>query len=294
MGDITTAFVKQYDATIQLLVQQLTSRLGDKVRREPMTGERAFFDQLAKTSSQEKTDRYGDTPLIIMDHRRRSVTIRDFVWATLVEGQDKIRMLADPTNAMLRSAIAALYRDMDAEIIRAALGTAFTGKEGTTAVTFPSTQQIAVNFVESGSAANSNLTIGKLRQAKFLLDAAEVDPDTPRYLAHTASQMRALLRTTEVTSADYLDVNAFLTGKVPTILGFTPVSLELLPKTGNNRSCIAWSKNGLLMTDPGPVMTRLTERDDKNFAAQPYAKLTCGATRMQEEEVVEILCDETA
>ena len=50
-------------------------------------------------------------------------------------------------------------------------GTAYTGKTGSTTVTFPMASTIAVDYVESGSPANSNLTIAKLRRARYLLDA---------------------------------------------------------------------------------------------------------------------------
>ena len=92
-------------------------------------------------------------------------------------------------------------RLVDRIILAAAVGTAYTGETGTTAVTLPGTQAIAVNFVESGSTANSGLTIGKLRQAQYILDDNEVDADDPRTLFVSPKQLQDLLRTTEVTSS---------------------------------------------------------------------------------------------
>jgi hypothetical protein len=42
---VTTAFVQQYSANVQMLSQQMGSRLRDAVRVENMTGKNAFFDQ---------------------------------------------------------------------------------------------------------------------------------------------------------------------------------------------------------------------------------------------------------
>ena len=59
---------------------------------------------------------------------------------------------------------------MDEIIIAGAFGTVYTGKTGSTSVTFPASQQIAVNYVESGGDTNSVLTICKLSRAKQKLD----------------------------------------------------------------------------------------------------------------------------
>ena len=75
MGDISTAFVRQFGSTIELLVQQMGSKLTDAVRVESgVTGERAFFDQIAATTAQLRTTRNADTPLIKVDNRRARAT----------------------------------------------------------------------------------------------------------------------------------------------------------------------------------------------------------------------------
>jgi hypothetical protein len=47
---VTTAFVQQYSANVQMLSQQMGSRLRDAVRVENMTGKNAFFDQVKMPS----------------------------------------------------------------------------------------------------------------------------------------------------------------------------------------------------------------------------------------------------
>jgi hypothetical protein len=37
-------------------------------------------------------------------------------------------------------------------------------------------------------------------------------------------------------------------------------------------------------------MTRLTERADKSYAMQPYARMSIGATRVEDAKVVEVAC----
>ncbi len=46
---VTTAFVQQYSANVQMLSQQMGSRLRDAVRVENITGKNAFFAKCVNT-----------------------------------------------------------------------------------------------------------------------------------------------------------------------------------------------------------------------------------------------------
>ena len=56
-SQITTAFVQQYSANIQMLSQQMGSLLRDKVRVESVVGKNAFFDQVGSVTAQLKVSR---------------------------------------------------------------------------------------------------------------------------------------------------------------------------------------------------------------------------------------------
>ena len=217
---ITTAFVQQYRANVEHLLQQKGSRLRPYVRVETQNAEFDFYDRIGATSAQEVTGRHQDTPLVNVPHDRRRVSLRDFDWAELIDRPDRIRLLIDPTSPYSQNASYALGRKMDEIILEAMFNSVSTGKTGSSTVTFPAAQQIAVNFVESGSAANSGLTIGKLRKAKQMLDASETDPADPRYIVVTAKQVTDLLQTAEVTSADFNSIKALVQGDVNTFMGF--------------------------------------------------------------------------
>jgi hypothetical protein len=66
----------------------------------------------------------SDTPLMDTPHTRRMVTMTDYEYADLIDSQDKIRMLADPTSTYARAAAAAMGRAMDDVIIAAMYGAA--------------------------------------------------------------------------------------------------------------------------------------------------------------------------
>lgn len=290
---ITTAFVQQYRANVEHLVQQKGSRLRPLVRTESQNAEFDFYDRIGATSAQEVTGRHQDTPLINVPHDRRRVSLRDFDWADLIDRTDRIRMLIDPTSPYSQNAAYALGRKMDEVILDAAFGSVYTGKTGSSTVSFPSTQQVAVDYVESGAAANSGLTIAKLRKAKEIMDKNEVDPTERRYIALTAKQVTDLLKTTEVSSADYNTVRALVQGEINSFMGFEFVRTELVrTNTSSHRRCVAWAQSGLLLAVGADITVDIGPRRDKRNSTQVYVSASFGATRMEEEKVVELICAE--
>jgi hypothetical protein len=283
--EITTAFVEQFRANIDLLSQQKDSRFMGKIRMESQVGESGFYEQIGETAALERTSRHADTPRVDTPHARRRVTLRTFEWADLIDKADKVRMLIDPTSSYAQSAMMAMNRSRDDIMIEAALGTASTGKSGGTSVILPTSQKIA--------ASATGLTIAKLRSAAEILNANDVDPDIRRYMAITSQQLTNLLATTEITSADFNTVKALVNGQVDEFMGFTFLRSERLTLDSNSdRQIIAWAEDGILLAQSTQTVTRITERGDKSYSVQVFRSEDFGATRMEEDKVVEIACVE--
>ena len=292
---VDAAYVNQYRNNVSMLVQQKGSRLRPFVRVEPQNSEFEFYDRIGATDAVEITGRHQDTPLVSTPHDRRRVSLRDYDWADLIDRQDKLKMLIDPTSAYAMNAVFAMGRKMDDAIIGAAFDSAYSGKTGQTTVSFPAGNQVAVNYVESGSAANGNLTIGKIRRAKEILDAYDNDPDEARIMTCTANSLHSLLRNIEITSQDYNVVKALVEGKVDTFMGFKFVRTQRLLTDGSGyRRHIAWVQSKLLLAVSQDPMVDVGPRRDKRNSMQVYVTMGIGATRMEEEGVVEIKVDETA
>ena len=281
---ITTAFVNQFSSNVQMLSQQMGSLLRTAVDSESVNGEKAFFDQVGAASAVLRTSRHADTPLVETPHSRRMVTMSDYEYADLIDDQDKVRLLVDPTSTYSRAAAAAMGRAMDDVIITAALGTANTGKDGSTSTALPSGQKIA-----HGSAG---LTIAKLVSAKELLDAASVDPSIPRFIVVSPKQISDLLNNTTVTSADFNTVKALAQGEINSFVGFNFIVSNRLTDDGTSRQVIAFAQDGLKLAVGKEPAARIDERADKSYSTQVYYCQTIGATRMEEEKVVEIACNE--
>jgi hypothetical protein len=193
-------------------------------------------------------------------------------------------MLIDPTSAYARTAAAAMGRAMDDAIITAATGVAKTGKSGATSTSLPAAQQIA--------AGGADLTLAKLIEAKKKLDLNSVDPSINRYIAVGPNQIESLLNNTTVTSSDFNTVKALVQGEIDTFLGFKFIVTNRLSLSGSDRSCFAWAEDGIKLAMGKDVMARIEERADKSFSTQVYYCSTFGATRMEEDKVVEIICGE--
>ena len=284
-SQITTAFVIQYSSNIQMLSQQMGSLLRGAVDVESVNGEKSFFDQVGSAAAVLRTTRHADTPLIDTPHSRRMVTMSDYEYADLIDDQDKVRLLVDPTSTYARAAASAMGRAMDDVIIAAAIGTAKTGKDGSTSTALPSTQKVA-----HGSAS---LTIAKLLSAKEILDEGSVDPSIPRYIVCAPKQITSLLGTTQVTSSDFNTVKALAQGQMDTFSGFKLiVSNRLTTDSDGNRAVIAFAGDGIKLAVGKEPTARIDERSDKSYATQVYYCQTVGSTRMEEAKVVEIACTE--
>lgn len=282
---ITTAFVAQYAANLLHLSQQKGSRLRGAVRLEQVTGRHAFIDRIGQVAARKRTSRHGDTPQLDTPHSRRRVTLSDYDWADLIDDLDKVRLLADPASAYSQAGGWAMGRAMDDEIVAAFTGTAYAGTDGASPVALPAGQKVA--------AAASGLTVAKLLAAKEILDGNDVDESIPRFVALTSRQVSDLLATTEVKSADYNTVKALAQGELDSFLGFKFVRTERLGVDGAAaRRVVAWAQDGVALALGKAPTARIDERADKNYATQVYYSMAIGATRLEEEKVVEIACVE--
>ena len=285
-SQITTAFVEQYSANIQMLSQQMGSLLRDAVRNESVVGKDAYFDQIGKVTAILKTSRHSDTPQIDTPHSRRRVSLADYEFADLIDQQDKVRLLIDPTSSYAKAAAYAMGRAMDDVIIAAALGSANTGVSGGTAVALPAGNIVAANTGGTG------MNIAKLAAAKQILDAGDVDPSIKRHIIVSPTEIADLLNNTTVTSSDFNTIKALVQGEIDSFMGFKfHVSNRLVDNGAANTQCIAFAEDGILLGVGKDVTARIDERSDKSYATQVYYCQTIGATRMEEAKVVSVLAN---
>lgn len=297
--EITTNFVQQYRNNMAMLAQQKMSRFERAVTQIDIVGKRGSYDQVGQSEAQKRTGRHQATPFTPLPHRRRWIPLDTYEWSDLIDKPDMVRMLAEPSSTYARAGIAAMNRAKDAVIAASFFADASTGEDGATTVSFPGANVVAVNSWAYGAGTgNAGLTISKLIEARALLFGYEAvtevdDQDLPdAYIAVTRKQWGDLMATTEATSKDFAgELAALQSGKLTRFMGFEFIRYELLPTDGNSyRRIPVWQKEGVGLGRGNAPIGRITERDDLSYSTQVYYADDFGASRLEENRVIEIKC----
>jgi hypothetical protein len=290
---ITTAQVEQYKSNVYHLTQQKGSKLRKAVRTEAVVGYNAYFEQIGATTARVRTSRHADTPRMDMPHSRRRVSLSDYDWADLIDNEDQVRMLIDPTSQYAEAAAMAMGRAIDDAIIAAADGTAYTGQAGGTSTSFSTGMIVDVQVRWPGvSADDCGLNVAKILEAGKLLGSNNVDPDEEKFMVLNAAQIKSLLMDTRVSSHDYNAIKPLVSGQVAQFAGFNMIPTERIGVDANSdHKVLYWAKGGMLLALGKDISTRISERPDKNYATQVFSSMTIGATRMEEVRVGYIECD---
>jgi hypothetical protein len=283
-NQIPVAHVEMYRSNVIMLAQQKGSRLLGTVRNDgSVVGRTVYYERIGPTSAQQITTRHADTPLANTPHSRRRAEMTDWDWADLIDNIDRIRTIYQPDNHYAVSGGWAVGRSIDDVIIAAANGNAYEGQSGATVTALPAGQKVAV--------AATGLTIAKLLSARELLDAADVDPDLPRHIIVTAKQVTDLLNTTEVKSSDFNTVKALAQGAIDTFMGFKFIRTQRLTLDGSgNRLVLAYTQAALGVGMGQDLMVDIGPRRDKRNATQVYVCASLAATRIEDEQLVQIAC----
>lgn len=297
--ETTKAFVQQFSDNLMHLINQEGSMLRDKVRQDTVTGKYHHFDRLGRGSVIKRTTRHGDTPQNDVAHSRRRVILDDYEWGDLIDSQDKVRMLIEPTSDYALAAAYDMGIKMDEIIVEALNGNSLSidAADSSSNVALPSTQIVDEDF----GATNANLTVAKLIESKRVLLKHAGSLMGEASIVVNASALASLLNETEVSSADYNTVKALVNGEIDTFMGYKFITVKdgILPGTADGTDtdpvrCFVFLKRSVGLAVGQDLNVRIAERADKSFATQVYAAMSIGATRIEEEGVVAIECVQSA
>jgi hypothetical protein len=269
---IDNAFVEAFKSNVVMLSQQKPSKLRPCVSEMTVKGELANVERLGAVEAVEKTTRHTPTPVLDAPHSRRKFGMSDFQWADLIDQEDQLRILISPKSEYAQAGAWAMNRQYD-NLIIAAMGGNATDGDGAS-VALPAGQKVT---------AAGAMDMDAVLAAKQVLDENEVD-SSDRFMVCSAADMMAMLGTTEVASSDFNTVKSLVRGEFSTWLGFTWIQTELLP----DNKAYAWHKSGMRLGVGRDVVTRIDARLDVSYATQVYLAFTAGATRVEDEKVVEI------
>jgi len=284
------------------LVQQTNHRLGDCCIKTTVKGKQKTMNQIGKVEGRKITTRNGKT--IPQDHPFAKRWLRteayDCVYHEDEWEEELPGEVASPRPDVVQSHTHPHYRSCDQTIIDALEGTAYVGENGTDTVPRGSGQQVAVNYIHGGTGSNSGLTLAKMIRTKSILGINESygqSGNKDDLLCAVVSQVQLddlLANVDQVRNADYAAVRALVDGEVDYFMGFKFVRSQLitLVTATDVRTGIFYAKTGIAYASNGHKV-RFSIRDDLNETLQIRTKWRHGATRLEEEKVVLVYCDES-
>lgn len=279
-------YVNAYNAMKHHLVSQAGSKLKGLFTEEMARGEKHFFDRIGTFSTNAQGALGSDIIHQDAAMSRRMVTINAFDNGTLIHDIEKVKMLVDPTNDIVKEIVNAHNRNYDDVVFQAILGTAATGKDGSGSQAFDTAnQQIAHGGV--------GLTLAKLLQAQKILKKADVDYDNEDvYLIFGPDAEEDLLAITNFTSGDFMVNKVLGTKELPMFRGMKMVFSNRIPDAtaGSVFRALVCSSRALKVAkygDPIVNIDRIVHKTDQ--PTQIYSKSSVGAVRMEEKLVVDVL-----
>lgn len=289
---ITVASVQQYKANVELQLQQEGSRLASLVNNGSHTGKAAsVVEQFGSATAVLKTSRHSDTPLLDLTQDKRWVFPLDYEWASLIDNEDKLRMIIDPTSPYARAGAAAMNRAKDDIILNAVFGTNFIGENGTTQETFGTLGSGAYDVSTNVGGTASNMNVAKLQSAIRLLMGFNKGELMEQVSGAISSiEHDSLLKEVQVVNKDYNNGAILVDGQVRRFMGINFTITERLQSSAGVRQIPVWVKSGLYLGTWNELNAQVGPRPDKSYATQVYLAMTLGATRTQLGKVIRVGC----
>lgn len=297
-------FPALYDDEWKLKFQQMSSRAEEYVNVDIVNGKSRRYHKLNSVVARDINTRFGETNPTESAIEYRHVFVGFKHIAEIVDRREAMQLgeIGSPHSAILRNQVAAAGRDRDKVLIDGCLGNAYEGEHGNTPVALPGAQSIAVNFVASGTPANSGLTFDKMLEIVTRFGTAnvtgqDVEEQAPVTLLISHKQVADLLREPKFTSQDYQAIRALGTGKVVTLMGINIVALspELFPYNAGTdvRTCVAFARSALAFGIAENPQSFVDVLPTKNHDVQLRTEWGWGCARLHDEGVLAVLCDES-
>jgi hypothetical protein len=300
---VPDAFPYLYDDEWKLGLQQLSSRLSAYVDTEVIHGEGKRFQRLDRFEARDITTRFGDTNPddVDIEFRHLFVSFRDI--AHIVDRREAMQLgaIGSPHSAILRNQLSAAGRDMDRTLVNGIIGSVQSGKTGGTPIVLPDAQKIAVNFVDSGSPANSGMTFAKLLEVATRFGIAQVsgqdvESQSQGCVVLSHRQIKNLLLEEKLTSADF-GLQRLMTGEIVNVFGLAikAVAPEILPYVSGTdvRTCVAFARRSVVFGMAESPQSWVDVLPGKRHDVQLRTEWGWGATRIEDEGVITIACDES-
>ena len=290
-------------------MEQKQSRLRDKVTLiTGCTGDTATIDIAGSSDGEDVTgQRFKEVAISELATRQRFVYPSEYQKSSHESKWDSnsIAPLVAPTGKAATEHMAAFSRFTDRLLLTQILGNASertTGTVAPTTVALPAAQKIAKDYVASGSATDSNLTVEKLLYALQLFEEAEVwgqdqmEMGAKVCIATNSKANKALLLSVQsgiaskLMSKDFMPPTIDENGHISTFLGIHFVRTELVSVTSGVALCPMWVSNCVQLNFWGDYQVSIDRLPTRSQALQFLSQARLGATRIFDTGVAQIAC----
>lgn len=277
---LSNAFVTLFDAEVKQAYQGKAMLVGAVRQRRGVEGSTVKFPKVGRGVATPRVGQTDVTPLNV-GFSNVTVTLEDWIAAEYSDIFSQQKVNFDERNELVQVLGNAIGRRQDQIILSALAGS------GTS---------LTVGNDVGGT--DTNMNVAKLRQAKGLMDKANVPP-TDRHVIIHANGLQSLLSETAVTSSDFNTVKALVAGELNTFLGFNFHVLGDRSEGGLaidgslDRTCFAFHKDAIGYAEGIAPKTEINYIPEKT-SWLVAAMLSAGATTIDAEGIVSITCRETA
>lgn len=280
--NLSPAFVQLFEAEVHQAYQGAAVLRGAARTRTGVTGDTVKFPKVGKGTASVRVPQSDVVP-INSSFSQISVSLTDYVASEYSDIFNQQKINFDERQELAQVVGNAIGRRED-QIIIDALNAASAGST------------VAKTVVTSGSAAASNLNVGKIIAAKKALDAKNVPPTDRHFVIH-ANNLAGLLGDERAVSGDFQTLRALVSGEINTMMGFRFHVIgdrdeDGLPLATNDRTTFAFHRSAL------GVGVGIAPKTEINYIPEKTsflvtAMLSMGAGAIDTDGIVDVICDES-
>ena len=281
-ANLSPAFVQLFDAEVHQAYQSSAVLNGAARTRTGVVGSTVNFPKVGKGQASVRTPATDVVPLNTA-FSSVSCSLTDYVAAEYSDIFLQQKINFDERRELAQVVGNAIGRRQD-QILLDSLATASAGST------------VANTVVTSGSATATNLNVGKIIEAKKLLDKKNV-PAQNRHMIIHANNLSGLLSDERAISSDFQTVQALVQGSINQMMGFTFHILGDRDEGGlsidgsSDRTCFAFHQSAV------GVAIGMAPSTEINYIAEKTsflvtAKLSMGSVVIDTDGLVDVTCRE--
>lgn len=280
-------------------VQQEVSKVANRVTVDTFEGKEQIYQNIDQLSFVPRQGRLGKTNPQQTTGGFRKMIKAQFKCAIIFDKWDQkfLDKLGRPDSEAVTEMRFAWQRAMDDGVIAAAPAAALGGVDPyITPIPFPSSQQIAVDFVKVGSQVNTGMTPDKLMRLVSVYETNNIDIGMEEaWLFMGPTQKEDLIQVVKTApNAPYANMigDWYNDTENKKLFGFRTSISTRLPVVSGVTNCLSWIKRGIFAA-PDMMEIKMDVLPEREHALQIVAYADYGFMRRYEERVAGIYCDQT-